>query len=179
MSQEITTQDHEAYARKAVVDMATSFRKAARKTAIQNMGLVGLTFAAAAFSVLKYPDTLFPVATLGGLASLTTARRQQKQMRTAFADLITTVPPSASGIIHAEMRELEKTLNHGKLDFSLNDIDPRKHKFKMVGSMAIGIFTPAFIPAQYMIMLSGEEMQRLKAVDAHATAAIKRNTPQP
>lgn len=177
--QTAAAQNHEAYARKAVVDIATAFRTATRKTAFRNMGLVGLTFAAASVALYKDPDMVLPVSALAGAAALSQARGRQKHMRAEFEQIMEAVPQGFQGIVHTELREFEKALNNGKLNYGIKDIDPRKHGIKYVASMAVGIFTPAFIPAQYMLMLAGDEMQRLRAMDLRATEAINRNQPSP
>lgn len=179
MSELNTPQDHETCARQASVNIAQAFRMAARKTAWQNFGIVGLTFAAATVSVYKEPALLLPTTVLSSAAAVVSVRRKQQEMRDNLKDIMETVPSTAQGIVYTELKDLDKALNTGKLEFGKKDLNLRQHSFKYMCSGIVGMVAPGFMPAQYMLMLAGDEMHRLRAVDQTATAIITRNTPKP
>ncbi len=178
MSQ-LTGHDHETYARQAIVNMATAFRKASRKLARRNILLVGGTCLASALTVSTAPDLTLPITTLGGAATLITARRQQKMMRAAYAQTMEAVPPAAYGFVKKEMLKIEKVFNEGRLDFSMDDLDLQKHKFKYAGTAVMALITPPLAPAYYMILLSADETKRAMLTDIAARETIARNTPKP
>lgn len=174
-----TPQEFEARTREGVVNIAQQFVKACRKTAIQNIGIAVISFAAAGYSAAKVPTIALPVSTLGGLGAVLMVRKSRKQMRSAFTEIVDAVPQQASGIVRHELRDLEKSINAGKLDFSFDDIDPRKNNnvFKYGLTIMTGLFIPAFMPLQYMVMLAGDDIAKLRETDRQGNEASKRNQP--
>lgn len=179
MGNQYNAEEFEARARQGVVSIAQEFAQAAQKTALRAAGIVALTFAATGFTAYKYPLLTLPVSTLGSALAVHTTRKRQKEMRQNFSDIIGSVPEQASGIVRSELADFEKTLNTGKLKFSVDDLNPQKHMMKHGASLLTGLFVPALMPMQYLLMLTADEVIKLRQIDIKAKETANRNIPQP
>ena len=173
-------QEFEARARKAVVDIAQAYIKASSKTMHKTMAIGALGLLPLFSPSLQEDKTLLLGSTsASAFASLWFARRQQKSVRQEFEEIMNTVPSGASGIVRHELRDFEKAINTGKLNFGAHDVDPRKHYIKYAASVGVGLFMPAFMPAQYLLMLTMDENIKASQATVKAVNAIKANKPTP
>jgi len=147
---------------------------------VKTAGIIGLTFASAAFAGYgKVPLAILPITTIGGLSALFYTRKRQKEMRQDLTEIMSLVPQQASGIVQHELSDFEKILNTGNLNFGTHDLDPRKHLSKYGASLFVGFLVPGLMPQQYLMMLTGDEVARLRIADQKAIDVISQNKPAP